>query len=96
MCTYVSMYVCIYVCTSLNVVAKKKKADSQNSQEKCKKRKPKGQIENTRSDARTMSEYIRTWNQFQQIPFSDWDWTGFPSRAISKKLRTVLKNVAAK
>lgn len=38
----------------------KKKAESQKSQEKYKKRKPKGQIENTRSDARTMSEYIRT------------------------------------
>lgn len=95
MCTYVSKYVCIYVCTSLNLVAKKE-AESQKSQEKYKKRKPKGQIENTRSDARTMSEYIRTWNQFQQIPFSDWDWTEFPLRTISKKLRTVLKNVAAK
>lgn len=93
---YVCVNVCMHICMYIFECSSKKKADSQNSQEKCKKRKPKGQIENTRSDARTMSEYIRTWNQFQQIPFSDWDWTGFPSRAISKKLRTVLKNVAAK
>lgn len=86
------MHICMYIFE----FSSKKKAESQKSQEKYKKRKPKGQIENTRSDARTMSEYIRTWNQFQQIPFSDWDWTEFPLRTISKKLRTVLKNVAAK